>query len=186
MALFILDCAPSLLDVDGRVVNWNAGAKRITGYCAVKVAGQHFAFVYPRENARSGKPERKLAAAADKSRFEDRGSRVRKDRTRFWTDAAITAMKDGSGEFIGFVTVIRALAEQNAPRASSAAVGSGFTAPSAGLQRSAHGLPRWPDREPNVIIWAVRRASSGLIHCSRGLVNLAASPKKRKRRETGP
>jgi PAS domain S-box-containing protein len=79
----ILDCAIFMLDVEGRVVSWNAGAERIKGYRAAEIIGRHFSVFYPPEDARSGKPERELVAAADRSRFEDQGWRVRKEGRAF-------------------------------------------------------------------------------------------------------
>ena len=60
----VLDCAIFMLDVEGRVVSWNAGAERIKGYRAAEIIGRHFSVFYPPEDARSGKPERELVAAA--------------------------------------------------------------------------------------------------------------------------
>ncbi|MGA7658331.1 MAG: PAS domain S-box protein [Methylocella sp.] len=108
----ILDCAICMLDVEGRVVSWNAGAERIKGYRAAEIIGRHFSVFYPPEDARSGKPERELVAAADRSRFEDQGWRVRKDGARFWAHIVITAMRNGAGELQGFVNLTRDLTEQ--------------------------------------------------------------------------
>jgi PAS domain S-box-containing protein len=108
----IMDCAIFMLDVDGRIVNWNAGAERIKGYGAAEIVGRHVSLLYPREDARSGKPERELVAAAGNGRFEDQGWRVRKDGTRFWAHVVITAMRNSAGELIGFVKLTRDLTEQ--------------------------------------------------------------------------
>jgi hypothetical protein len=48
-------------------------AERIIGYHAAEITGRHFSVFYPPEDARSGKPERELVAAAGRSRFEDQG-----------------------------------------------------------------------------------------------------------------
>jgi PAS domain S-box-containing protein len=111
----ILDCAIFMLDVDGRIVNWNTGAEQIEGYRAAEILGRHFSILYTREDARTGKPERELVAAADNGRFEDQGWRLRKDGTRFWAHVVITAMRVGgnrAGELQGFVSLTRDLTEQ--------------------------------------------------------------------------
>ena len=108
----ILDCAIFMLDVDGRVFSWNAGAEKITGYLVTEIIGRHFSVFYPRENAQSGKPERDLLAAATNKRFEEVGWRIRKDGARFWADVVITAMRKGTGQLVGFVILTRDLTEQ--------------------------------------------------------------------------
>jgi PAS domain-containing protein len=42
----ILDCAIFMLDVEGRVGSWNAGAERIKGYRAAEIVGRHFSVFY--------------------------------------------------------------------------------------------------------------------------------------------
>ena len=108
----ILDYAIYMLDFDGRVVTWNAGAERIKGYRASEVLGRHFSVCYPRDEVRSGKPERELLAAAAQGRFEEDGWRIRKDGSRFWAHVVITAIRDEAGELLGFVNVMQDLTEQ--------------------------------------------------------------------------
>ena len=73
------DYAIFMLDPQGRVVSWNAGAQRIKGYAAGEIVGQHFARFYPPEDVAAGKPQRVLAEAARAGRFEEEGWRVRQD-----------------------------------------------------------------------------------------------------------
>lgn len=108
----ISDCAIFMLDVDGRIVNWNVGAERIEGYRAVDILGRHFSVFYPREDAQTGKPERELLTAADENRFENEGWRVRNGGSRFWAHVVITAMRNEAGELQGFVNLTRDLTEQ--------------------------------------------------------------------------
>jgi len=108
----ILDCAIFMLDVDGRVCTWNAGAERIKGYCASEILGLHFSVFYPWEKSRSGRPEQELLAAAAQMRIEDEGWRIRKDGSRFWAHVVITSMQDEAGQLTGFVTLIRDLTER--------------------------------------------------------------------------
>ena len=46
----VRDYAIFLLDPQGRVVSWNAGAQRIKGYAAGEIVGQHFSRFYPPED----------------------------------------------------------------------------------------------------------------------------------------
>src|SRR5678815_1234442 len=75
----VKDYAIFLLDPDGRVVSWNAGAERIKGYTAEEILGQSFARFYEPDDAGAGVPARMLARAAREGRFQARGWRVRKD-----------------------------------------------------------------------------------------------------------
>ena len=106
------DYAIFMLDPEGRVASWNAGARHIKGYEAEEVIGRHFSMFYPKEDVRDGKPQRLLAAAREHGRFQDEGWRVRKDGTKFWADAVITAVHDESGNLRGFAKVTRDVSER--------------------------------------------------------------------------
>src|SRR5688572_17128982 len=90
----VKDYAIFVLDPNGIVVSWNAGAENIKGYCAEEIIGHHFSRFYPAEAIRSGWPKTELEHAARDGRFEDEGWRVRKDGTRFWANVVITALYD--------------------------------------------------------------------------------------------
>ncbi len=96
-----------LLDPQGCVTTWNAGAERIKGYRPGEIIGQHFSRFYPREDVADGKPQRELETAAATGRVEDNGWRVRQDGSRFWANVVITALHDGAGKLRGFGKVTR-------------------------------------------------------------------------------
>ncbi len=75
---------------------------------------QHFSVFYPAENREKGTPDEELKVAAEEGHFEEEGWRVRKDGSRFWADAKITAVRDAAGRAIGFATVTRDLSERKA------------------------------------------------------------------------
>src|SRR5262245_22518104 len=75
----VQDYAIFMLDPDGRVASWNAGARRIKGYEASEIVGGHFSVFYPREAVERGWPEHELSVARRIGRFEDEGWRIRKD-----------------------------------------------------------------------------------------------------------
>ena len=107
----VRDYAIFMLDPDGRIASWNAGAERIKGYRASEIIGQHFSIFYPKEDVRSGKPQRLLSVAESEGHVEDEGWRVRKDGSRFWANVTITAVRDAGGSLIGFGKVTRDLTE---------------------------------------------------------------------------
>jgi PAS domain S-box-containing protein len=117
----VIDYAIFILDVDGYVATWNAGASAIKGYQANEIIGQHFSKFYSPEDVEAGKPDRELEIATEVGRVEDEGWRVRKDGSRFWANVVITALRDESGVLRGFGKVTRDLtarreAEENERR----------------------------------------------------------------------
>jgi PAS domain S-box-containing protein len=108
----VVDYAIFMLDADGHVATWNAGAQRIKGYDAQEIIGQHFSRFYPREDLEAGKPARALGIAAREGRYVEEGWRVRKDGTAFWASVVISAVRDASGRLLGFAKVTRELTER--------------------------------------------------------------------------
>ena len=108
----IKDYAIFMLDTNGRIATWNAGAQRIKGYAAHEIVGRHFSVFYPEADIRTGKTEHELRGAARDGRFEDEGWRLRKDGSRFWANVVITALRDPSGALLGFAKVTRDLTER--------------------------------------------------------------------------
>jgi PAS domain S-box-containing protein len=101
------DYAILMLDTEGKVATWNAGARRLKGYEAQEIIGRHFSVFYPPEDVAEGKPERELEMAAADGRLEIEGWRVRKDGTRFWANVVITALRDEDEELRGYGKVTR-------------------------------------------------------------------------------
>jgi PAS domain S-box-containing protein len=111
----VQDYAIFLLNSEGKVMTWNAGAARIKGYEASEIIGQHFSQFYSRDAKESGWPARELEIASATGRFSDEGWRVRKDGTTFWASVVITALRNPkSGELRGFSKVTRDLSERRA------------------------------------------------------------------------
>jgi PAS domain S-box-containing protein len=108
----VSDYAVFLLDRQGNIRTWNAGAERIKGYRPEEIIGQHFSRFYPREAVASGWPSHELSVAAVTGRFEDEGWRVRKDGSRFWANVVITALRDPTGELRGFLKITRDLTDR--------------------------------------------------------------------------
>ena len=108
----VRDYAILLLDTKGGVSTWNPGAERIIGYKAEEIIGRHFSCFYTAEDIERGKPEEALRVAASRGRFEDESWRIRKDGSRFWANAVITAIKDLNGQLFGFAKVTRDLTER--------------------------------------------------------------------------
>ncbi len=108
----VRDYAIFMLDSEGRVETWNAGAERLKGYLAEEIIGQHFSRFCAPEDLAAGKPERQLAIAREAGKYEEEGWRVRKDGTRFWANVVITAVRDEDGVLRGFAKVTHDMTER--------------------------------------------------------------------------
>lgn len=107
----VVDYAIYMLDPDGIVSNWNAGARRIKGYDAADVVGRYFGMFYLPEEREAGMPARSLAAAREHGKFETEGWRLRKDGTRFLASIVIDAIYE-EGELIGFAKITRDITDR--------------------------------------------------------------------------
>jgi PAS domain S-box-containing protein len=110
----VTDYAIYMLDIEGRVSNWNPGAQRIKGYLPSEIIGQHFSQFYTEEDRNSDEPERALATARREGRFEKESWRVRKDGSRFWAHVVIDAIRDDGGDIIGYAKITRDITERRA------------------------------------------------------------------------
>jgi PAS domain S-box-containing protein len=108
----VRDYAIFMLDPEGHVVSWNAGARRIKGYSAHDIVGSHFRVFYPAEEQAAGHPEHNLELALRDGSYAEEGWRVRRDGSRFWASVVITAVHDATGRHIGFAKVTRDQTEQ--------------------------------------------------------------------------
>jgi PAS domain S-box-containing protein len=108
----VTDYALYMLDSGGVITNWNFGAQRIKGYRPEEIIGQHFSRFYSADDLAAGEPGRALEVAAREGRFEKEAWRIRKDGTRFWAHVVIDAIRDESGEVIGFAKITRDVTER--------------------------------------------------------------------------
>ncbi|WP_394344663.1 hybrid sensor histidine kinase/response regulator [Aliirhizobium smilacinae] len=108
----VSDYALYMLDPDGFVSNWNAGAARIKGYTAEEAVGRHFSHFYTEEDQKKGEPERNLEIARRIGRVEREGLRQRKDGTTFWAHVVIDAIRGETGQLIGYAKITRDISEK--------------------------------------------------------------------------
>jgi PAS domain S-box-containing protein len=106
------DYALFLLDPDGRVRTWNAGAERIKQYSAGEIVGRQYEVFFPEEAIADGQPAAILEQAAVKGRWEGEALRQRKDGSKFLGHVVLTALRDGGQGLRGFVMMTRDVTEQ--------------------------------------------------------------------------
>ena len=114
----ISDYAIYLLNPDGHIVSWNAGAQRFKGYTADEVIGQHFSIFLSQEDRDAGVPQSILNQAAINGRFEAEGWRIRKDGSGFWANVVVDAIYNDTHELIGYAKITRDITDRKASHES--------------------------------------------------------------------
>jgi PAS domain S-box-containing protein len=108
----VTDYAIYLLDRDGVICTWNAGAERIKGYRAAEAIGQNFSQFFTPEDQAAGLPHEILVRAARSGRAEQEGWRIRRDGGRFWASSVVQPVRDSRGRAVGFAKITRDMTEQ--------------------------------------------------------------------------
>jgi PAS domain S-box-containing protein len=103
----VKDYAIVMLDTEGRVASWNAGAERITGYTEKEILGAPLSRFCTQEQQAAAL----LRQAAAAGRAEIEGLRVRKDGRHFHADVVLTAVHDEDEQVIGFAEITRDVTE---------------------------------------------------------------------------
>ena len=108
----VRDYAIYMLDPNGNVISWNAGAENVKGYRAEEILGQNFSCFYTAPDRESAKPKQELEQALSLGRVEGLGERVRKDGSAFWANYVIAPLRDDSGRLRGFCKIVRDVTER--------------------------------------------------------------------------
>lgn len=96
-----------MLDLDGNITHWNAGAERLFGYAEDAALNKYFSLLFTAEDQRNGRPENELRRAEALEKGDDDNWLVRADGSRFWASGAVTAIRDPKDNLIGFAKVVR-------------------------------------------------------------------------------
>jgi formate hydrogenlyase transcriptional activator len=108
----VQDYALFLLDVDGQIAAWYAGAERIYGFTRGETLGRHLSVLYPGEDA-FGKLQEQLKRAAGEGHVGDEVWHVKKNGSRFWANVITVALKDENGDLQGFAGVVRDFSDRH-------------------------------------------------------------------------
>jgi PAS domain S-box-containing protein len=108
----VVDYAVYMLDPNGMVTSWNAGAQRIKGYSPEEIIGKHYSRFFLGEDVAASKPWEELAAARRDGRAEVEGWRLRKNGERFWARVVVSPLHDGGGALRGFAKVTQDLTQR--------------------------------------------------------------------------
>ncbi len=107
------DYALFLMDANGGIAGWYAGAARIYGYDADQITGEHVSLLYPAGEDPRAEPMNELNRSAAEGHFGNEGWHVREDGSRFWANVITMALRDGQGELQGFARVVRDFSERH-------------------------------------------------------------------------
>ena len=109
---WVQDYALFLLDADGQIAAWYAGAERIYGYKSAEVVGKHESLFDPDAEAHR-ELRGKLNRAACEGHVGAEGWHVKKDGSRFWANVITMALKDQNGDLQGFARVVRDFSDRH-------------------------------------------------------------------------
>ncbi len=101
-----------VLDLQGKVEDWNVGARHLLGYSPKEVIGKNFAIFFTPEDQKNKRPEKELQRAQKEGRADDNNWLVRKDGSRFFASGLTTAIFDKLGNRMGFTKIIRDLTDK--------------------------------------------------------------------------
>jgi PAS domain S-box-containing protein len=105
------DYAILMLDPEGRIASWNAGAERLKGWREEEILGSPAAVLHRPEEAAKDKPDEELRIAREAGRFEGEGWRVRKDGTAFLAHISLRPLYGPQGQLRGYTEVTRDITE---------------------------------------------------------------------------
>ncbi|HXF78863.1 MAG TPA: PAS domain-containing protein, partial [Usitatibacter sp.] len=93
-------------DLDGRILLWNEGARRMYGYEPAEMVGKANAeILHTPEDIALGKPREILEAALRDGKWEGVIGRIRKDQRRISARVVITPRRDADGKPVGFLLI---------------------------------------------------------------------------------
>ncbi len=101
-----------MLDSDGRIISWNAVARRLDDLTDEEVVGSSFSRLYTEAERKAGVPMGILEQAAREGRSEREGWRIRDGGRRIWVHVLVSPMRDRDGTLVGFVKVTRDITRQ--------------------------------------------------------------------------
>src|SRR4029079_12246639 len=100
-------------DLQGNILLWNEGARRLYGYEPEEVVGRaNSAILHVPEDVAAGKHREIMAAAVADGKWEGTLERLRKDGTRFTARVVITPRRDANGKPIGFLLISKDISDE--------------------------------------------------------------------------
>src|ERR1700730_11709428 len=93
-------------DLEGKILLWNEGARRLYGYEPEEVVGKlNSSILHTPEDIKVGKPHEMMEIALRDGKWEGTLDRVRKDGQRFTARVVLTPRRDASQKPLGFLII---------------------------------------------------------------------------------
>src|SRR5216684_2573595 len=93
-------------DLDGKILLWNEGARRLYGYEPEEVVGKaNSSILHVPEDVKAGKHREIMETALRDGKWEGTIGRVRKNGERFTARVVITPRRDAKGRGIGYLLI---------------------------------------------------------------------------------
>lgn len=108
----IQDYAIIMLDSEGLIVSWNAGAERTYGYPASEIIGKSISSFYTGTDQDADVPATLLRLARKNGYVLREGWRVRRNGSSFWGEVVLNAVTDDLGQIVGFAKVTHDLTQR--------------------------------------------------------------------------
>src|SRR6266404_4539487 len=100
-------------DIDGRILLWNEGARRIYGYEAAEVVGKlNSDILHDPADVAAGLPHEMRAVALAEGKWEGTVSRRRKDGALFTARVVLTPRRNNLGEPVGFLLISKDISSE--------------------------------------------------------------------------
>jgi PAS domain S-box-containing protein len=100
-------------DLEGKILLWNEGARRLYGYEPDEVVGKaNSSILHVEEDVRAGRPQQILQAALGQGKWEGTISRKRKNGEQFSARVVITPRRDLAGKPVGFLLMSKDISDE--------------------------------------------------------------------------
>lgn len=107
----IKEVAVFFMDPQGVITIWNRAAEEMKGYTAQEAIGSHLSLLYTEKDRARNWPQHNLDQAREHGFYKEETWRKRKDGNLFWARIALTALRDHSGQHVGFSKITVDLTE---------------------------------------------------------------------------
>ena len=100
-------------DLQGKILLWNEGARRLYGYEPEEVVGKaNSAILHTAEDVKAGRPREILESALRDGKWEGTINRLRKNADQFTARVVITPRRDAKGKPIGFLLISKDISDE--------------------------------------------------------------------------
>ena len=108
----VTDYAIMTFDKEGQVTSWNVGAEHTFGYTRDEAIGKSADFIFTEEDRKKNAPKKEMETACHTGRSKDYRWHIRKDHSRFWADGVMTLLRNGNGEHVGYLKILKDITGQ--------------------------------------------------------------------------